>query len=533
MANDRNKTKETAAAADQSANKEELEDRRAADHSSPELDAELYTAIHDRVSLSRQLAKQAIQKIQKLEGNETEEALASICKAVDETILPAMTETIDTLSAFFDNAAFKDSMDSMQRIISLSDEIKERIEKLKRLKPYIEAELKKPEYQGKGITVDNIFSEESIDLYRKNKNKSSSDKLKSEIIKAALVAMNADAEEERPIKKNGVKLDLQAFGNALQKIDYINSANLKLSTDKFQNIFFSLCAPQSKGCLNGQRQFIPVRYERSGAEKEITLYYDYAFNNELISQHGLSKEFDGRAYFVAAIVDNLLDEGNTDVSITKIWHELGHKGSPSKEALEELHNILLLGMSTIVTADVTEIKKAWDISSNELKDELLSPVIPIQIVNEKFIANGQISNALIHITGHSPFYIIGNSIKHFSTWDKDVLRLYNGRRTKRYYNVMQFLMTQIAYMRNAKSQRSDKILYETLYTRNDDKSTRDKQLTRDMMYKLFDEVFIPTGYIVGYKEVTTGTPGVKLNFKKNKANNRQVSKKKVIKEKSQ
>lgn len=298
----------------------------------------------------------------------------------------------------------------------------------------------------------------------------------------------------------------------LPKVSYQNSTEVKTVTDKFANLFFSLFAPQSKGMINGQQQFIPVRYEKLGAKKEITLFYDYSFNEEIIKRFGLSRSFDDQAFFVASIIDNLLDEGNNTVSLTKVWHELGNSGSPSAEALTSLVNILRLGMSTIITADISQLCDAWGIKKGGKTRELISPVIPVQIAQEKFAANGKTANAVINITGHTPFFIIGYQLGHFTTWNKDVLRLYKGRRTRRYYSVLRFLITQVGWMRNGKSKRSNKILYESLYEYTGDKSTRARQLSRDMMYRLFDEVFIPTGYISAYKEDSSGNPGVKLTY---------------------
>ena len=67
-------------------------------------------------------------------------------------------------------------------------------------------------------------------------------------------------------------------------------------------------------------------------------------------------------------------------------------------------------------------------------------------------------------------------------------------------------------MRNGKSKRSPKILYSSLYEYTGDKTPRARQLARDMMYTLLDEVFIPAEYIVAYKEEATPEPGVKLTL---------------------
>lgn len=354
--------------------------------------------------------------------------------------------------------------------------------------PFLEDELLKPEY-GK-YTISELLKTPATD---ENGNPLEIT-LFEKALNAAKEAQAAEAEK-----------------TLLPQIQYTDSKKVKTVTDKFANLFFSLAAPQSKGMINGQRQFIPVRYEKRGAKKEITLLYDYSFNEDVIKRFGLSKSFDDQAFFVASVVDNLFDEGNTQVSLTKLWHELGNDGSPNTDALTNLVNILRLGMSTVITADISEINAAWGIEKDVKTRELISPVMPVQIIQEKFAANGKTANAIINITGHTPFYLIGYPIDHYSTWTKDVLRLYKGRRTKRYYSVLRFLITQIAWIRNPKSKRSNKILYETLYDYTGDKTTRARQLSRDMMYRLLDDVFIPTGYVRAYKEdAEKGKPGVVL-----------------------
>lgn len=364
---------------------------------------------------------------------------------------------------------------------------------MKELQPYLQKELKKPKYEGKTIYTLYATAEQDPE----NEALPAPDSLFMQAMAAARKA--------RAIK---------AGKNEVPQITYNSGTDVKTVTDKFAGLFFSLSAPQSRGTINGQRQFIPLRYEKMGAKKEITLLYDYSFNEDIVKRFGLSKGFDDQAFFVASIIDNLLDEGNPTISLTKIWHELGNSGSPNADALTNLVNILRLGMSTIITADISQINEAWGIEESGRTRELISPVIPVQIAQEKFAANGKTANAMINITGHTPFYIIGYPLDHFTTWNKDVLRLYKGRRTKRYYSVLRFLITQIGWMRNGKSKRSNKILYESLYSYTGDKTTRAQQLSRDMMYRLFDEVFIPTEYISAYKEDCSGKPGVKLMYTK-------------------
>lgn len=404
-----------------------------------------------------------------------------------EVAAQATTEEGDVNSALF---VLLDYLGREARVNKLAEKglseqffiLGELLGELGELLPYIEAELLKPEYAGMTF-ADHAKQTETGETYFQR------------VIKNARDARDAGADP-----------------NQLPQISYNHGTIVKTMTDKFSNLFFSMAAPQPRGTINGQRQFLPVKYEKQGAKKEITLFYDYSYNEKVIERFGLSKDFDDLAFFTMSIIDNLYDEGNYIVSSTKIWHELGNTGSPSTEAITNLVNILRLGMSTIITADIKEIFDAWGIEAKNKDAEIISPVIPVQIIREKFSANGKTSNALIHIMGHSPFYMIGYPLKHLTDWNKDVLRLYSGRRTKRYYSVLRFLITNIGWMRNQKSNRSNKIRYSTLYNATGDKTTRDKQLTRKMLHRLLDEVFIPTGYVTAYKEATTGEAGVMIFY---------------------
>lgn len=382
------------------------------------------------------------------------------------------------------------SEEEINRLFFVSEKLMEYQTEIDDLLPFLENELQKP--GNEHITVYDIreadyeWIDDDIVFYLP-------DKLQA-ILDAAREARGKEATETK-----------------LQQVSYKPGTDIDIIKDKFAEMFFSLAAPQSKGLINGQRQFIQLRYERAGAQKDITLLYDYSFNEDIIKRFGLSNKFDDQAFFVASVIDNLLEEGNQTVSLTKIWHELGNSGSPSTDMITNLANILRLGLSTIITADISQIYDAWGIGEEGKTQELISPVMPIQIVREKFAANGNTTNATVHIMGHTPFYLVGRPIQHFVSWKKDVLRLYGGRRTKRYYSVLRFLITQIGWMRNEKSKRSDKVLYESLYEYTGDKSTRTRQLSRDMMYRLLDEVFIPTGYVSGYVEDNSnGKPGVKI-----------------------
>jgi len=285
----------------------------------------------------------------------------------------------------------------------------------------------------------------------------------------------------------------------LPAIHYINSNEFRTVTDKLANVFFAFNAPIGGDYVNGQRTMIPLKYEGKKSKKEITLFYDYVFNEDIIKAFGLQKRFDDYDFFVMSTLDNLKYEGNEVVSLTKIWHEMGNTGTPGAKHLTELTNSLRKGLSTTITVDDKQVKEAWgqDVSKYH---ELISPAMPVQILTEKFTANGNTAAGMVKINSFSPFFLVAQPLGHFGAWNKDILRLYGGRRTKRYYAVMHYLIREIGWMLNDKSKRNNKLALQSLYSYAGDKTPRAKQLTKNIAYRLLDEVFIPTGYIKSYKE---------------------------------
>lgn len=298
---------------------------------------------------------------------------------------------------------------------------------------------------------------------------------------------------------------LEKLTKELPRIKYNDSKKLKTVTDKFAGVFFSLSAPPPKENINGQRSFWSVKYEGNKAKKEISLLYDYCFDEKTISELGLNKNFTDKDFFLMSICDNLFGEENKIVSLTKIWHEMGGTGSPTGKQLTPLYNALQKAQSTILTIDDYEVQAAWGNEPNTHR-EYKSPVLPIRLFAEKFTANGQVISGGVEIMGFSPFFTIAQNLGkgHITTWPKEILKLYPKKRTDRFYRVFRYLMTQIGWMRNEKSKRSNKILYSSLYEYSGEKTARAQQLTQKMLFDILDTVFIPAGEVKAYKEDIDG-----------------------------
>ncbi len=409
---------------------------------------------------------------------ETMSAVYEATRGAQEILqrINSMTPNLTSMQNYFRSDEWRNIKESLQEIVTIAPAWLELAEEMEELSPYLEAELKKPEYDGK--VIDELLEEAETD--------ENGDPLETSLFIQALNAARAarDAETEP---------------NQLPAIHYNNSNEFRTVTDKLANLFFSPNAPIGGNYINGQRTMIPLKYEGKKSKKEITLFYDYVFNEDIIMATGLQKKFDDYDFFVMSTLDNLKYEGNEIVSLTKIWHEMGNTGTPGTKHLTELTNSLRKGLSTTITVDDKQVKEAWGYDVSKYH-ELISPAMPVQILTEKFTANGYIAAGTVKIYSFSPFFLVAQPLSHYGAWNKNILSLYTGRRTKRYYAVMRYLIKEIGWMLNDKSKRNNKLALQSLYNYAGDKTARAKQLTKKMTYRLLDEVFIPTGYIKYYKE---------------------------------
>ena len=209
----------------------------------------------------------------------------------------------------------------------------------------------------------------------------------------------------------------------LLRIQYNKTIDLKTATGKFSKVFFSLAAPPPKGEIDGQRQFTTLRYEGSKSKKEISLFYDYTWHEETLKKYGLDKKFDDFDFFVSSILDNQLAAGNNQISFTKLYKEMGGRDNPTGKQLEPLYHSLIKGLSTMMYMDDYEVMEAYNKHPDGKYHEIITPVMPVIIGNERYIANGKLANGYVKILDYSPFWRVSEPIGQITSWEKEILKL--------------------------------------------------------------------------------------------------------------
>lgn len=307
-----------------------------------------------------------------------------------------------------------------------------------------------------------------------------------------------------------------AEAEKLPTVTYKNRPGIELTTDKLMTVFFGANAPAApKGQIPGQMAFLPVKYEKTGAP-EITLYYTYDFDDDLFKRLKLEKKIDDEDYFLLSFIASYWRGGGRSVSVAKLYKDMTGE-NPNNKQLTALTNRLIKIAGTNIFINDKEVRQAWNIEDeNKTYREILTPLAPIKVGAERFIARGKVVEAGIEILAEPDIMKLGYEMGQYTTIPKTLLHVKkkNGRlltRSPRFYRVLHFLIRRISAIKSGNL--PHKILYDTFYAEIGETTPRGRQLARDCMYTVLDHFKTCDKWITGYREettVTTGQVGVRI-----------------------
>ena len=305
--------------------------------------------------------------------------------------------------------------------------------------------------------------------------------------KASQKQRAADARESLKAKQD------QGKEQAAGSIQYNKGSTIKTTSTKLANEFFGITTPATE--LDGQLALKSI-YDRNGREVAVLSYYSY--NESELRANGITKkEFTDFDYFVAMVCNNLFLENNRQVSLTKIWHEMGNPKAPNQTQLQELRKSLIKGMTTIINISNRDILEAYNEDTETYTDIKMS-VMPVIIKTEHNRTKGNVTNETVYILELSPFMLVAEPLNQITTWNKDILKLYKGSRTAKYWSVLRCLMREIAWMRNDKK-RNPKITFDYLFSETGSNRTEARNAALKIAESLLEDTFKPCGYIKDFK----------------------------------
>lgn len=228
-----------------------------------------------------------------------------------------------------------------------------------------------------------------------------------------------------------------------------------------------------------------------------------AFVTVAFSPNYLDLDIYGYDFFLMSLLDHLLLEGNDEVTLTHILKRLGI--TPSQSELEKLYKHLILGSRISTIFDNRDLAEKWNIEDPEYKN-IKRQLYYIAIEESRRKIDGNISRLTVKIFAVSPFFAVGAPLNQFSNWNDELLMLYTGKRTPKYWRLMRYLIREIGYMRSGG--RNNTILnIKNIYQYVGDKNGHDYKSTRDTVYKILQECFGGCNYIDYSKTITDNKTG--------------------------
>ena len=206
--------------------------------------------------------------------------LADMAAETMKYSLETVQAALSAISSFVQSETYTTVKRNMQAIASFLEAHREEFaalaeagEELQALVPFLQIELDEAKN-------DPAFADCSIaDIFQRgiDENGEPTDSPFKQLIERAKQRKAAFEAAEGAIS------ELEQAAEELPRIQYKKTTELKTVTDKLANVFFSLTAPAATApALNGQRQMTPLRYEGRKSKKEITLFYDYVYNEDVL-----------------------------------------------------------------------------------------------------------------------------------------------------------------------------------------------------------------------------------------------------------
>lgn len=356
-------------------------------------------------------------------------ALAEQTAQVSKTMFTAMQE-------YFNSDAWRGIRDTLEMIAATAPAWLELAKEVEELTPYLEAELKKPEYEGK--TIDDPLDDAATD--------DDGNPLETSLFMQALTAARAArdaaaAKEELP----------HAAVKRAEIIEY--------PLDKPNSIIWNLLEKDTRG----QISFNMAKY---GSKQQIPAYYAINFD-ELGDDITITKRllpFDKRVYIA---VSALFNAGNNVITLSQIYYAMGNTGRPSANQLQKINDAVTKMTTARIYFENEQEAKKYKYPRFKYDGSLL----PLE--RGTAIVNGQLADAAIHIFREPPLIAFAKQRNQITTVD---VKLLQSPISKTDANLLidDYLLERISKAKNGKA-RSCRILFKTLCAKAGIKTKKQEQ----------------------------------------------------------
>lgn len=335
------------------------------------------------------------------------------------------------------------------------------------LKPYLQEELKKPEYQGKDIEQLALEAEqEEKEAFEKEEIKQSG-RLMWEVLDATLYMQAITA--TRAAKQAAAKETPTTTARRADAVEY--------PLDKPNSMIWNLLEEDTEG----QIEFNLAKY---GSRQEILAFYSIDFDDlEGVQVTKRLQPFDKLTYIATAA---LFNAGNNIISLSQVHYAMGGTSTPTDTDRKKIYDAITKMATARITFDNEQEAKKYKYTRFKYEGALL----PCEIGQAEI--NGKWTDKAIHIFREPPLITFARQRKQITTLDIKLLQAPVSK-TDANLKIQDYLLERISKARNGKGH-SEKILLKTLYERADIKTKKQIQRAPGKIEK----------YLKHFQQVTAG-----------------------------
>ena len=393
----------------------------------------------------------------------------SIMEAVKENILRPIE---DNYKRLFEKMSAEQTRELLQQIQRDQQPMQDLLNEIDELEPFINDELKKPEY--KGLTLNGILHSNTIaellQLYRDQN---------SDIARAIAAARKAAAKEIPQIAVRSVE-------NYPVPLDKINSM-----------VVFDFLRSLPP---DGQISMLPIKEESDDSPVELTSYYSLTFSEDLPPE--IKRRLTPFDRLICGAVDSLQKKNGDIMSISQIHRAAGNKRPPSKAQYKKIHDSIIKMNAAHATLICQQVRDHY---GNQGYIDYYGSLFPMEM--QRAVINGQVVEGAIHVLREElPLISVAKGRDHQI---EDIpTELLDSKLSQTDANLAMefFVLEQLLKIKSPRRKAANKILYSTLFEKMGAKTDKQKQRAKKAFFTYLDELK-EKKFIISYKEETTKSTG--------------------------
>lgn len=401
------------------------------------------------------------------------EQMQNILKTLSEVVAPAIENVKQTFKTLYESDLLKGFTDTINYIVENSEGLKQRLHEWELLQPYLEEELKKPEYGGKTISdlLESDYKDENGEI------------IEGSLFEKALNAAKAAMLDSKQLP-----------------VLYVNSkiASVDYPLDKINaNVWQAL----TQADKNGQISMLPFAMEKRGSKVELTAYYsiDFAALEEeagvTITKH-LTK-FDKRVYIAAGA---LFNNGFETFTIAQIYTAMGNTGRPNSTTAKKINDSLTKMQAAHIYLDNSNESKVYKYDKFVYDASLL----PMERITA--VMNGQEVTA-IRLFREPPLITFARERKQITTISRKLLESPLSK-TEANLTIEDYLLERISHIKSKRNKANNKMLYKTIYEECGITSRMERSRAPEKINRLLE--FYKTNKFI--KDFKTEADGITITY---------------------